>query len=188
MHRKPLSALVFIVYIFHIPVTLFIIQAFKFPDSMEVHFQCTIQICRYQCPDQCSEPLEAGYGPPLPPLPLEAYLQAAGVGVGAARPRDERRVRRQRREVAPPEKSVGVNRVIRVVSTGDLIFPLDDPQPGVAAGSEASSLICMTTPGFAATLVVLLAVLLASCLVSALLCVRLRPQRQPKKARSCFYS
>ncbi len=20
---------------------------------MEVHFQCTIQICRYQCPDQC---------------------------------------------------------------------------------------------------------------------------------------
>ena len=22
-------------------------QAFKFPDSMEVHFQCTIQICRY---------------------------------------------------------------------------------------------------------------------------------------------
>merc|ERR1712123_52851 len=29
-------------------------QAFKFPDSMEVHFQCTIQICRYQCPDQCT--------------------------------------------------------------------------------------------------------------------------------------
>ena len=24
-------------------------QAFKFPDSMEVHFQCTIQICRYVC-------------------------------------------------------------------------------------------------------------------------------------------
>ncbi len=32
------------------PTTL---KAFKFPDSMEVHFQCTIQICRYQCPDQC---------------------------------------------------------------------------------------------------------------------------------------
>jgi len=31
-------------------------QAFKFPDSMEVHFQCTIQICRYQCPDQCDTP------------------------------------------------------------------------------------------------------------------------------------
>ena len=30
-------------------------QAFKFPDSMEVHFQCTIQICRHQCPEQCSQ-------------------------------------------------------------------------------------------------------------------------------------
>ena len=25
-------------------------QAFKFPDSMNVHFQCVIQVCRYQCP------------------------------------------------------------------------------------------------------------------------------------------
>ncbi|XP_049946384.1 uncharacterized protein LOC126430522, partial [Schistocerca serialis cubense] len=186
-------------------------QAFKFPDSMEVHFQCTIQICRNQCPDQCSEaPPLALYGadtiygkPRPPPQPLEAYLNAAG----AARPRDERRVRRQRREVPPhearrqqdasgstppPEKSVGVNRVIRVVSTGDLTFPLDEAAARqqaipVAEGSTAGAgagpdsepaphhLICMTTPGFAATLVVLLAVLLASCLASALLCVRLRP-------------
>jgi hypothetical protein len=74
-------------------------QAFKFPDSMEVHFQCTIQICRYQCPDQCSDSapsllqqdgllLEnhrasighadvAAYGIPPPPIPiaLDAYLQ-----------------------------------------------------------------------------------------------------------------
>ena len=26
-------------------------QAFKFPDSMNVHFQCVIQVCRYNCPD-----------------------------------------------------------------------------------------------------------------------------------------
>lgn len=25
-------------------------QAFKFPDSMNVHFQCVIQVCRYECP------------------------------------------------------------------------------------------------------------------------------------------
>ena len=34
-------------------------QAFKFPDSMEVHFQCTIQICRYvsvkKNPNNCSK-------------------------------------------------------------------------------------------------------------------------------------
>lgn len=26
-------------------------QAFKFPDSMSVHFQCVIQVCRYDCPE-----------------------------------------------------------------------------------------------------------------------------------------
>ena len=54
-------------------------QAFKFPDSMEVHFQCTIQICRFSCPEQCSDGNvgldvhhlsvgpESQYGPPPPP-------------------------------------------------------------------------------------------------------------------------
>ncbi|PSN43335.1 hypothetical protein C0J52_14188 [Blattella germanica] len=205
-------------------------QAFKFPDSMEVHFQCTIQICRYQCPDQCSDPSsllhgthdtllgvqhggpgpDTGYGPPPPPpLPLEAYLQAA-----AGRPRDERRVRRQRRDASTdPEKEVGVNKVIRVVSTGDLTFSLDDNAnntaptmvfPGRTDDPTMAGLICMTTPGFAATLVVLLAILIISCLMSAFLCVRLRPfsasdkniaaaytnptLNKNKTSKSCFYS
>lgn len=194
-------------------------QAFKFPDSMEVHFQCTIQICRYQCPDQCSDPTsllhgvpgpDTAYGlPPPPQLPLEAYLQAA-----AGRPRDERRVRRQRRETSSdPEKEVGVNRVIRVVSTGDLTFSLDDNGnssaptmvfPGRSEDAAVAGLICMTTPGFAATLVVLLAILIISCLMSAFLCVRLRPFATSEKniaasftnpslnknkvSKSCFYS
>ncbi|KAI4483995.1 hypothetical protein M0804_007451 [Polistes exclamans] len=209
-------------------------QAFKFPDSMEVHFQCTIQICRYHCPEQCSEsspllepqgpglfenhhhhqsngPPDAGYGLP-PPLPihLEAYLQAA-----AGRPRDERR-RKSREIVATPEKSVGVNRIIRVVSTGDLTFSIDDNNNGDLNGptmvfpqktetSAGSTMICMTTPGFAVTLVVLLAVLLCSCILSTYLCIRLRPfsiksrksvsycsreqNGAPKKSsRMCFYS
>ena len=29
-------------------------QAFKFPDSMNVHFQCVVQVCRGACPNpQC---------------------------------------------------------------------------------------------------------------------------------------
>lgn len=37
-------------------------QAFKFPDSMNVHFQCVVQVCRSSCPSpQC------GGGPPPPP-------------------------------------------------------------------------------------------------------------------------
>ena len=191
-------------------------QAFKFPDSMEVHFQCTIQICRYHCPEQCSEsaPLlessqgggllenhhsghsDVGYA--LPPLPLEAYLQAA-----AGRPRDERR--RKSREIVKgneddghgndPLKSVGVNRIIRVVSTGDLTFAIDESESAEAQTSSPtmvfpirdpalnSNLICMTTPGFAVTLVVLLAVLLASCILSTYLCIRLR--RPFVKAKKC---
>ncbi|XP_052867341.1 uncharacterized protein LOC128273423 [Anopheles cruzii] len=35
-------------------------QAFKFPDSMNVHFQCVIQVCRYNCP----EPKCGGVGGP----------------------------------------------------------------------------------------------------------------------------
>lgn len=199
-------------------------QAFKFPDSMEVHFQCTIQICRYQCPDQCSAepagllhnnlldlhhgvPPDTGYGPPPPPpLPLEAYLHRADERSG--RPRDERR---RKTRATDPEKEVGVNRVIRVVSTGDLTFSLDEngnttaPTMVFPAKEELMNpgLICMTTPGFAATLVVLLAILVVSCLLSAFLCVRLRPSKgqavaftnpnnassaTKKTSKSCFYS
>lgn len=174
-------------------------QAFKFPDSMEVHFQCTIQICRYHCPDQCADStqlidsqagllenhqvghgrLESGYGP------LEAYLQAA-----VDRPRDERR-RKSREVVQSPEKIVGVNRIIRVVSTGDLTFAIDDSNNSEPTSATmvfpikdpvpSSSMICMTTPGFAVTLVVLLAVLLTSCILSTYLCIRLRPLSKDKK-------
>ncbi|XP_020707995.1 uncharacterized protein LOC105685992 isoform X2 [Athalia rosae] len=55
-------------------------QAFKFPDSMNVHFQCVIQVCRYNCPEpKCGHPgLEYGapagltqeYGVPLGPQSL----------------------------------------------------------------------------------------------------------------------
>lgn len=42
-------------------------QAFKFPDSMNVHFQCVIQVCRYNCPEpKCGGGLLGGdYGVPL---------------------------------------------------------------------------------------------------------------------------
>ncbi|XP_068141366.1 uncharacterized protein dy [Drosophila tropicalis] len=183
-------------------------QAFKFPDSMEVHFQCTIQICRYHCPEQCSnDPTnlqdvhhlqvgpESQYGPPPPQLHVDAYHVASAIG----KRRDERRVQRRARSVAsatePPQ--VGLNRIIKVVSSGDLTFAIDSASNGndsqlagdqQAAGSISSTqpqtmvfpireegLICMTTPGFAITLIILLGILVTSCLISAVLYVRLRP-------------
>lgn len=39
-------------------------QAFKFPDSMNVHFQCVIQVCRYNCPEpKCGGHHLGEYGP-----------------------------------------------------------------------------------------------------------------------------
>ncbi|XP_073991117.1 cuticlin-1-like [Rhodnius prolixus] len=142
-------------------------QAFKFPDSMEVHFQCTIQICRYQCPEQCSEHIDHN-------------LSDQG-SIDVVHLRDERAhtwYKRQKRSLAGQE--VGLNRVIKVVSTGDLTFPLDDSMNSSstlvfpAPPTESVGVICMTTPGFAATLIVLLGILVASSLLSALLCIRLK--------------
>uniref|UniRef100_A0A182JII6 Uncharacterized protein n=1 Tax=Anopheles atroparvus TaxID=41427 RepID=A0A182JII6_ANOAO len=184
-------------------------QAFKFPDSMEVHFQCTIQICRYQCPEQCTDPgvldvhhLSGGpehqqYGPPPPPPPppgpaapqsLDAHVFAS------SRKRDDRRIRRTRAATDPADQKedVGLNRVIRVVSPGDLTFPIgpggshNDSAAAAAAAAAGDAttmvfsardegLICMTTPGFTVTIVVLLSILLASCVTSAFLCIRLKP-------------
>ncbi|XP_071527162.1 uncharacterized protein dyl [Panulirus ornatus] len=36
-------------------------QAFKFPDSMNVHFQCVIQVCRYSCPEPHCDGGDLGY-------------------------------------------------------------------------------------------------------------------------------
>ncbi|XP_066146651.1 uncharacterized protein dy [Euwallacea fornicatus] len=199
-------------------------QAFKFPDSMEVHFQCTIQICRYQCPDQCSDGnnhngyqstlLDLSHGPdsqygPPPAIPLDHYIHSG-------HPRDERRARRSLGS-DPETDEVGVNRIIRVVSTGDLTFSLDENGtttaptmifPGTSEQvAPTNGLICMTTPGFAATLIVLLAILLTSCLLSAFLCFKLKPFTHKKivgwvgfpttqkvagktvaTSKSCFYS
>lgn len=176
-------------------------QAFKFPDSMEVHFQCTIQICRYQCPEQCSSGEHSGfdselYGPP--PLlggNIDPYL-------AAGRPRDERRIRR-----AVEEEEVGVAKVIRVVSTGDLTFSLDEDNSTTKTmvfpiqsleNEHKNGYICMTTIGFVATLIVLLAILIISCLLSAFLYFKLRPLRKLSSGnieltsskmpqRSCFF-
>lgn len=42
-------------------------QAFKFPDSMNVHFQCVIQVCRHECPEPVCDGnnKDEGYIPPV---------------------------------------------------------------------------------------------------------------------------
>lgn len=205
-------------------------QAFKFPDSMEVHFQCTIQICRHQCPEQCSGSsntiggasgaagesygestisgsLNIGSGSgsgsqngPEPQLrkyggltrdrrDLEQHLNGSQPFIGQ---RGQQHFRRAH-ALEPNTKMVGVNRIIQVVSTGDLAFALqqqlqqkpattttnstgDDADPEQAIeGSNAEQLqrvelmasqICMSSYNFVLSLVVLALLLLCSCLIA----------------------
>jgi hypothetical protein len=170
-------------------------QAFKFPDSMEVHFQCTIQICRYQCPDQC----DAGGSKPGPPQSSapdsygspQAPVKSAPDSYGSPQaPSQSYGSGRTKREANAEStltidlEDVGVEKVIQVVSSGDLTFAIKENDNDTAisqyppvtqswsAGEQGY--ICMSTPAFAATLVILLAILVISCLLSAFLCLRHR--------------
>jgi len=199
-------------------------QAFKFPDSMEVHFQCTIQICRYQCPDQCESaspsydapqaapdtygspqaapevygaPAVETYGAPAvetygaPAVesygaPVVADNYNAPVAVDnyvAPSPTYQGRSRREATEETEIDlEDVGVQKVIQVVSSGDLTFAIKESDndtvvdlfPSVKQTFVEDGYICMSTPAFAATLVILLAILIISCLLSAFLCLRHR--------------
>ncbi len=210
-------------------------QAFKFPDSMEVHFQCTIQICRYQCPDQCESaptsyeapqvtqdsygspqappetygaPVVETYNPPAvetynPPAvetyvapAVETYEAPAVETYGApavetyGAPSVPTYSGRRRREAGDDVsevteiqlEDVGVQKVIQVVSSGDLTFAIKESDnetvvdlfPSVKQTLVEDGYICMSTPAFAATLVILLAILIISCLLSAFLCLRHR--------------
>jgi len=56
-------------------------QAFKFPDSMNVHFQCVVQVCRSSCPEpQCGGPprqqapsVDTYGAPAAAPVSIDSY-------------------------------------------------------------------------------------------------------------------
>lgn len=94
-----------------------------------------------------------------------------------------------------PEKSIGVNRVIRVVSSGDLTFPIDESADDVQESTmvfpvkEATGLnvICITTSGFTVTLLLLLMALITSSGLSIYFCIRVRNQRIKKNDTVVVY-
>ena len=134
-------------------------QAFKFPDSMEVHFQCTIQICRYQCPDQCNDapaaapsssydavaaaPVSDGsYSAPAPVVVAAASAESYGSPQAAPQssysgpartkrdlqnPYSATAFQRYRRDTSDDEMGdIGVEKIIHVVSSGDLTFDIKE--------------------------------------------------------------
>jgi hypothetical protein len=162
-------------------------QAFKFPDSMEVHFQCTIQICRFQCPEQCTQ----HQGPPVDIVNLYSGSgQSNFHSVG--KPREERDVERQiiaSSTYKHDSTQVGLNRIIQVVSAGDLSFTLqNETLPLFSETRDESDIICMSLVGFTASLVILVVILLISCLFSVFLCLRQRSLESSNKLANMSFS
>lgn len=217
-------------------------QAFKFPDSMEVHFQCTIQICRHQCPEQCSSASANTIGGSNGESYSESTISGTfniGQGGGASSSSSQAgsspdgssavhlrkygasssaagALSRERRDlhsqagwlssanngshigrhhqfsVKPMTQTVGVNRIIQVVSTGDLAFAIQQQQAQQVNGSfegsqqlsdstasqltklDLTNQICMSSYNFVLSLVVLVLILLCSCLVAISLYLRQR--------------
>ncbi|KAL7034506.1 hypothetical protein ACKWTF_007992 [Chironomus riparius] len=95
-------------------------QAFKFPDSMNVHFQCVIQVCRYNCPEpKChgQGALAGGYELPGPSGEYGGPHLAPEYGVPPAAYPDPRHPadtdgafsENQESVVAPPQQQTGPN-------------------------------------------------------------------------------
>ena len=132
-------------------------------------------LCRYQCPDQCESA-----APPQTPKEPDAYGSPAAPPVSSYSPAAANRRRREAEEVEIDLEDVGVEKVIQVVSSGDLTFAIKENEeeevsfPSVKQTLTDDGYICMSTPAFAATLVILLAILVISCLLSAFLCLRHR--------------
>lgn len=95
-------------------------QAFKFPDSMNVHFQCVIQVCRYNCPEpKCHGQgnLASEYGLPGPSGDYGAPHLGGEYGVPPAAYPDPRHPadstgafsENQESVVPPPQAQTGPN-------------------------------------------------------------------------------
>jgi len=95
-------------------------QAFKFPDSMNVHFQCVVQVCRNQCPEpQCGGAL---------PLPQPSSNNIDSYGAPAAAPISN--VDSYGSPLAPPNGAIN---------------PRTPPQSQYSSGSQRR--VSVVTPG-----------------------------------------
>jgi hypothetical protein len=111
-------------------------QAFKFPDSMNVHFQCVVQVCRSSCP----EPQCGGQAPPVNNVdsygaPAAAPVSIDSYGSPAAPPSSIN----PRRPVGQSQYQSGSQRRVSVVrpdaGPAPIQIPLNPeklvlPQPG----------------------------------------------------------
>lgn len=187
-------------------------QAFKFPDSMNVHFKCVIQVCRGECPQpQCdSADLHSDYrdlhyeeankfAQRMGELPSNHRNISASVGSTtdtSGRPRALRLEAGHRRSKrSPKSQDINTQKVIQVVAPGDVAFSLgqQDAENVTEKSAEKTStvienMICMSTTGFAFGIVILILLLLLTCVVTIFLMIKLRGMPQRAKEQNGYTS
>ncbi|XP_064467492.1 uncharacterized protein LOC135378388, partial [Ornithodoros turicata] len=129
------------------------LKAFKFPDKVEVHLECNVEMCSRQCSYICPQQTKR-----------------------SKRQHDDNHTSSK----LPSTKSgppAHVTREIRVVSPEDL-FALDDPglvrTPKVGTVPTATGGVCMSVLGFVLFVSIILLLLFGSCVTTTMLFLRVR--------------
>ncbi|XP_075678961.1 uncharacterized protein LOC113798930 isoform X1 [Dermatophagoides pteronyssinus] len=163
-------------------------QAFKFPDSMEVHFQCTIQICRFQCPEQCTKQSNTEI--------INLYNEDGDNKRRKRRDLNEMIITGTLKQQQQPttdvdkqtnEKEIGLNKAIQVVSPRDLSFPLemnpekmplighnitsDDNDPPMIL-DQSSNVVCITTFSLILALIFLIIICFVCAIIFMMIMIR----------------
>lgn len=121
---------------------------------------------RYQCPEQCAHDDQ------------HSSASDRQITYSTTLSRQERDLGRFRRDIGEDgEKDIGVSKIIRVLSAGDVDFSLgnssqEQQTPLEFNQEELSSMVCMSTMGFASVLLLLLVVLVVTCIMCAFLYIR----------------
>merc|ERR1719422_1641574 len=85
-------------------------QAFKFPDSMNVHFQCVVQVCRSQCPEpQCGGASDYSLPPAASTNNIDSYGSPLAPPNSAINPRNPSGNSQRRVSVVTPGPAIKSN-------------------------------------------------------------------------------
>lgn len=165
---------------------------------MQISKQLIISIVffRHQCPEQCSQQgggAGGGYGVGKSGLPAPGDREesarrkrrAAAFNETAEDFEDEvfeyQTTFKADFSDVKNNDDVGLNKVITVVSPDDLDFASSNDETGeegvpVVESSSSSDIVCMSTMGFAAMIVLLIGLLLIACIISAVIVIKKRPR------------
>ena len=150
------------------------LQAFKFPDSVNVHFQCVIQVCRFSCPEvNCDDGFDQQHS-------LAGLGQQQAVYAGQLGRRRRRRSAEAQIDSLPKNETLEVpaTRIVQVMDPSEINgkkIKSDD----FGFEIEEDTTLCITLPSYSGiSVTVLLILLVSSVLHSVMTCSKLNQRKK----------